>query len=151
MKLWAVAVAVAAFGSALSGCGGAAASLGQQVSTWGRDSGFMAALATIRSDLARLAVASPTSSALVRTECDVLVTDSLAAHQQLPTPDAMLTSLLGNAYASAGSSGSDCFSAASGHLGVLERSATERAQAVTWLIKAEARFDALIATVPTSP
>jgi hypothetical protein len=78
--------------------------------------------------------------------CDVLITDALAANEQLPTPDAALTALLARAYATAATSGRACFSGAG------PATADGDAQsALRLLVQAEARYDAVTSALLTPP
>ena len=83
----------------------------------------------------------------MRTACDVLVTDSLADNEQLPTPDSHLTLDLSRAYGSAADAGRACFEGSGA--GTQEPSAdTERVRAVSELVVAEARYDSVISNLP---
>ncbi|HLX88055.1 MAG TPA: hypothetical protein VKR22_06325 [Acidimicrobiales bacterium] len=129
------------------GCGGSTpGSLSAQVTSWARDAGFAASLTRLRADLTRSAQASP--GAARRTACDVLVTDSLLANQQLPTPDAELTADLSRAYAGAAGAGRACFSGATGEQTLLTEAERDRSQARTALVVAEARYDAVTSNLP---
>lgn len=141
-------------GLVLVGCAGpyGNGSPAQQVTNWARSTSFVSTLARLRSDLAHVpSSASPSSSvssAALRTACDVLVTDSLAANEQLPTPDDALTAALADAYAKAGAAGHDCFRGAAGDPALLARAGAERSAASTGLVRAEARYDALTSRLP---
>ena len=131
------------------GCGGSGGgSLAAQVSAWARDSGFVAALPRLRADLTRTEQASSTPGR--RTACDVLVTDTLVANEQLPSPDAGLTAALSRAYASAADAGRSCYSGAAGSQALLTRAAGARARARRQLVVAEARYDAVTSSLPGS-
>ncbi|MHB8594463.1 MAG: hypothetical protein ACYDB3_09070 [Acidimicrobiales bacterium] len=153
MRRWGpqAAAVVIATGAVVSSCGGAygGATVGQQVASWARESNLSSALGAIRADMSRISTMTDAAhAAAMRTDCDVLVTDTLAANEQLPTPDDLLTTLLSMAYASAASAGHDCFSRAGEAGARLARSADERRRATTELIQAEARYDALTSTLP---
>ena len=137
-----------AAGCALAGCGGSAGSPAQQLTRWADSSGFVQTLARLRGDLAR--VGAPASPGAVRTACDVLVTDSLTANEQLPTPDDRLTALLSSAYSSAAGAGHDCYSGAGGDASLLASATRRRDAALRELVKAEARCDAVSATLPAT-
>jgi hypothetical protein len=141
-----LSVSLPGLGVGLSACGTTSpgTTLSQQVTAWAASTGFSASVTTVRGDVSRVAAlrADPPPGVL-KTDCDVLVTDSLMANQNLPTPDPLLTDLLSAAYSAAGSAGHDCFDGAGGNSGLLARSTTERAKAATDLIKAEARYDAV--------
>lgn len=145
---WLAAVAGTGGGLLLSACSSSGATLPQQVGTWARTTGFSGVLSTLREDLAHVDEIGDHDGASLRTACDVLVTDTLDANQQLPSPDGQLTTLLAGAYAAAANAGHDCFSGAGGDTALLARSASERAHARTGLIEAEARYDAVVSTVP---
>lgn len=149
----------------LGGCGNtyAGSTVAQQVKSWTQtspDPKFSQAVSTIQGDFHRVTGAQAQTGSepkLLRTECDVLVTDALSANQNLPTPDAQLTGLLSRAYGSAAIAGQNCFCAAGGRPcppGVsgspaerpvlLERFATESATSERALIEAQARVDQMI-------
>jgi hypothetical protein len=137
----AVAVTVASCGSPYPG-----STLGQQVRSWARTTGLAASLQALQADGGRLPrVEAEHDPAAVRTACDVLVQDALAANQNLPAPDARLTSVLSAAYAAAAAAGRDCLRSAGGGAG-LAASATELSRAATGYVKAQARLDDLDAT-----
>ncbi|MHB8682452.1 MAG: hypothetical protein ACYDA2_10225 [Acidimicrobiales bacterium] len=139
-------------GLVLAACSGATASLERQVAAWAQSTSFSADLSRLRGDLTHVDALQNQAGAAMRTECDVLVTDTLDANQQLPTPDQQLTTLLEDGYSAAGNAGHECFTAAAGDVALLARSASERAAARTDFVKAEARYDAIVSTVPgTSP
>lgn len=137
-------------GAVLGGCGGGSgpASLAAQVTQWADTAGLSASLPRLRADLARTATAAP--GAPLRTACDVLVTDSLADNDQLPTPDRTLTDALSRAYARAAVAGRACFEGAAGDHALLASAAGARAQAVRQLVVAEARYDAIVSVLPGS-
>lgn len=140
-------------GLALLGCGGpyGNGSPAQQVTEWARSTAFLSTLSRVRADLAHVpssATSAPSAPAALRTACDVLVTDSLAANEQLPTPDDALTAALSDAYAKAGAAGHDCFRGAAGDEALLARAAAERAAALAGLVRGEARYDALTSSLP---
>ena len=136
-----------AAGCALAGCG-AGGSPAQQLARWADGSGFVQTLARLRGDLAR--VGAPAAPGAVRTTCDVLVTDSLTANEQLPTPDDRLTALLSSAYTAAAGAGHDCFAGAGGDAALLARAASQRDVARRDLVEAEARYDAVSSPLPRS-
>lgn len=139
-------------GLALLGCGGpyGNGSPAQQVTEWARSTAFLSTLTRVRADLAHVPTSAPVaaSPAALRTACDVLVTDSLAANEQLPTPDDALTAALSGAYAKAGAAGHDCFRGAAGDQVLLARAAAERTAALAGLVRGEARYDALTSSLP---
>jgi hypothetical protein len=140
----------------LAGCGTqyAGSTVAQQVESWATtspDPTFASAVSTLKGDLRHVAEAQTSSdAALLRTDCDVLVTDALSANQNLPTPDSQLTDVLSSAYASAVSAGQDCFCAAGGRPcrrgptssgSLLKRAAQENSRAERGFIEAQARVD----------
>lgn len=140
----------------LAACGSpyAGSTLGQQVKNWATtspDPKFADAVSTLQSDLHNEAQAQKTGDeALLRTTCDVIVTDALLANQNLPTPDTQLTNLLSSAYGSAVSAGQDCYCAAGGHpcrrgassaAAFLARAARESSASERALIESQARVD----------
>jgi hypothetical protein len=152
------AAAVLVLGLTLVACGSeySGSTVAQQVQSWVRsspDPKFAAVVSTLEGDFRKTSEAeSLGDQALVRTTCDVLVTDALSANQNLPTPDTELTDLLSAVYGSAVSSGQDCFCAAGGrpcargastHEGFLQRSRREASAALRGIVKADARVDQL--------
>jgi hypothetical protein len=128
----------------LCACGSGPSSPSQQVRSWGSATGFTTTLRQLRGDLQRVASLSGAAAGQRRTVCDVLVTDALAANEQLPAPDRALTALLAEAYSTAGSSGHACFSGAS------EAAADVDARsALRLLVQAEARYDAVTSSLVT--
>ena len=144
--------AVLVSGVALAGCASPYGSgpPSRQLATWASSSSFTVSLARLRADLRRIGTPATAGAAATRTACDVLVTDALAANQQLPTPDGPLTTLLSAAYTDAAAAGRDCFHGAGGDSALASRSAGERARALAGLVRAEARFDALTSSLPGS-
>jgi hypothetical protein len=141
-----ISTAVGVMGLVASGCGSTypGATAAEQVTGWASTTDFTAQARTLVQDARRVAGAvAQHEPALVRTDCDVFVTDALTANQNLPTPDQKLTDLLAGAYASAGDAGRDCLQGAGGNAGLLARSAAERASFERELIRAQARYDSL--------
>ena len=122
--------------------------LGDQVHSWATTTGLAGSLSTLRADARRVAeLEARHEPVAVRTDCDVLVNDALNANQNLPSPDATLTKILSDAYASASAGGRLCL------LGTMDdqaRAAADLATAASGYVKAEARLDALDATGPGS-
>ncbi len=142
----------------LGACGNpyTGSTVGQQVESWATtspDPKFATAVSTLQADMRRIGRAqSSDDEGVLRTDCDVLVTDALSANQNLPTPDSQLTNVLSRTYASAANAGRDCLCAAGGHTctadspgkaNLLRHSAGERTAAERGFIKAEARVDVL--------
>ena len=155
---WLVASAAACV-LALAACGSQypGATVAEQVRSWTNsspDPKFPEAVSELDRDLRGASVAQNLGNeALLRTECDVLVTDALSANQNLPTPDGQLTTLLSRAYTSAVDAGQDCFCAGGGRPCpqgktttnvLLEHFHDERADTQRWLIEAQARVDTLL-------
>ncbi|MDE3086862.1 MAG: hypothetical protein KGJ77_08865 [Acidobacteriota bacterium] len=131
-------------GLVLAGCAGRGTP-SQQVRAWAAASGWDATLRQLQGDLAKVAALGPDSASPARrTLCDVLVTDALAANEQLPTPDDRFTRLLSGAYTSAATAGHHCFS---GGDGLAEAPAEARGAART-LLEADARYDELVSSLP---
>jgi len=129
----------------LVACGGPypGATLGQQVQSWVRATGFTAAVGSLEADAARVRQVSPGDAGGLRTVCDVLVTDALSANQNLPSPDTRLTTILTDAYRAAAAAGNGCLRAAGAASGVPSRVAADLAVARSGYIKAQARVDLL--------
>ncbi|HTZ07424.1 MAG TPA: hypothetical protein VMB72_00035 [Acidimicrobiales bacterium] len=141
--------ALAAGALLLGACGSPypGATLGQQVSSWASTTGFAAGLRTLRADAGRVArLEAAHDPAALRTGCDVLVNDALAANQNLPTPDATLTATLTAAYQAAAAGGRDCLAGAGGDGTLLGRARGELAAAAADEVRAQARMDDLGAT-----
>jgi hypothetical protein len=141
---------VLAAGLVLASCGSPypGGTLGQQVTSWARSTGLAGSLSALRGDAARIAAVEVRGvPAAVRTDCDVLVNDALSANQNLPAPDDSLTRILSSAYAAAAAAGKHCVEEAGGGRGLSPRSTAELATAASGYIKAEARLDALGASV----
>ncbi|MGH9028996.1 MAG: hypothetical protein ACRDV4_05215 [Acidimicrobiales bacterium] len=150
-----VSLQVAALAT-LSGCSSqySGSTVAQQVQSWATtspDPKFSSAVATLREDLGHTSQAeSMRDSGLVRTVCDVLVTDALSANQNLPTPDARPTGELSGAYAAAVSAGQDCYCAAGGHpcprgtsskAALLQKASRASSAAMRGFVEAQARVD----------
>jgi hypothetical protein len=134
-----VALALVACGSPYPG-----ATVGQQVQSWARSTGWAATIRTLDADAARVRVVSTHADAAgMRTVCDVLVTDALGANQFLPAPDIELSTILSGAYRAAVAAGEGCLRAAGAPAGLSSRVATELASAHAGYIKAQARVDLL--------
>lgn len=144
--LVALSVTLPGLGFVLSACGPTfpGATVAQQLTGWAHSTGFTAQVTLIQGDLARIDRLTPRRDpGTLRTDCDVLVTDTLAANQNLPTPDQTLTDRLSTAYGAAGLAGHDCFSGAGGSTPFLTRSTSLRVTARRDLIRALARYDAV--------
>ena len=137
-----LALPLLAAGSVLAACGGGPSSPGQQVQSWGSSTGFAGALRQLRVDLRRVGTLSADDAGQRRTLCDVLVTDALADNEQLPAPDSALTTLLARAYGTAAASGRACFGGSP-----LARAQSDARIALTQLVQAEARYDALTSSL----
>jgi len=138
-------------GVALAACGSPypGKTIGEQVRSWATTTGLSASLGALRGDARRIVmVQARHDPAALRTDCDVLVNDALAANQNLPAPDDQLSAVLTAAYAAAAAAGRDCSKAAAGDGAVLGRATSELTQAAAGYVKAEARLDALGATGP---
>jgi hypothetical protein len=140
---------------ALAACGSTTPfpgrTLGQQVHSWATTTGLAGSLSTLRSDARRIAeVEARHDSAGTKTDCDVLVNDTLGANQNLPSPDATLTGILTAAYSAASAAGRNCLDGAAGNRALLARSDSELRSAASGYVKAEARLDAIDATGPGS-
>ncbi len=107
-----VTVTIPGLGLVLAACGStfSGTTLAQQVTSWATTSGFSASVGTLQGDIRRIDAGAETTRPSLSTDCDVLVTDTLSANQNLPTPDQTLTNLLSAAYSVAGTAGHDCFS-----------------------------------------
>jgi hypothetical protein len=143
-------VTIPGLGLALAACGSTFTgnTLAEQVSNWATSTGFSTQVEVLQADLRRIGPAAPgRSPGSLKTDCDVLVTDTLAANQNLPSPDLTLTTLLSDAYTAAGTAGHDCFSGAGGSSPLLARSLTQRTTARRDLIKSLARYDAVTVAV----
>jgi hypothetical protein len=131
-----IAFMVAGCGTTFSG-----STVAQQTTSWASSTGLTASTKLLNGDLRRVAAQQSAPPGTLRTACDVLVTDALAANQNLPSPDPTLTSLLAAAYSVAGSAGHDCLTGAGGNAALLARSGRERVTAERDIIKAQARYD----------
>lgn len=148
-----LSVTIPGLGLALAACGStfSGSTVGQQVSAWAKTTGFAAQVGTIQGDLRRIGDAPGQGAGSLRTACDVLVTDTLTANQNLPSPDQMLTVSLSAAYTAAATAGRDCFSGAGGSPRLLALSVTARTTARRDLIKALARYDTVTVGVAGGP
>ncbi len=128
----------------LSACTGSpsAASIAEQVQSWVRTTGLDASLRTLEADGQRVRVVAANTGAVgLRTVCDVLVTDALSANQNLPSPDASLTSVLTAAYRAAAAAGQGCVHGSGPQHGLPARVDGELAAAQAGYVKAQARVD----------
>jgi hypothetical protein len=118
--------------------------LAQQFGEWSSMTQFPSEAKALQTDFRNFAVlgAHPAPGVL-RTSCDVMVTDALNANQNLPTPDSRVTDLLSDAYNLFGESGRNCLSGADGNAVLLARAQGQRVDAAHDLIKALAAIDAL--------
>jgi hypothetical protein len=134
-----VALALAACSSPYPGT-----TLGQQVQSWARATGFSAAIGTLRTDAERVLVVSARGdTGGLRTVCDVLVTDALRANQNLPAPDSRLSAILTGAYRSAAAAGNGCLHSAGEQHGLPLVVTDELVAARSGYTKAQARLDLL--------
>lgn len=131
---------------ALVACGAPypGATLGQQVQSWARATGFSAAASTFDADAARVRdVGGRADPGGLRTVCDVLVTDALRANQSLPSPDGRLNDILSDAYRAAAGAGERCLHGTGVTRGLPPGVTDELAAAHSGYIKAQARVDLL--------
>jgi hypothetical protein len=127
-----------------SACAQYSGTLASQVSQWSTMTQFPSQSSTLQGDIRHIDSLGPhPDPGVLRTLCDVLVTDSLNANQNLPTPDNTLTGLLSDAYSLDGAAGRNCFSGAGGNATLLARSSTGRAAGRREMVKALARIDDL--------
>jgi hypothetical protein len=118
--------------------------LAQQVNEWSTMTQFPSAASALQSDFRDFnKLGAHVAPGVLRTYCDVMVTDALNANQNLPTPDAQVTDVLADAYNLAGESGRNCLSGANGNTVLLMRAQRQRVTAAHELIKALATIDAL--------
>lgn len=95
---WRLAAAVVLAGVALCACGTQSAA--SAVHQWASTSSLHTAVEDLLGDSSRVhaAIVTHQGAQLVRTTCTVLYEDALGTNDELPTPDAQLTTLLSNAY-----------------------------------------------------
>jgi hypothetical protein len=138
----------------LSACAGAEQSgtPAHRVSTWVSGAGAGPAIGAVQADIASVdkVLANHSSSGVIRTVCALLANDASAGNNNLPTPDAQLTTALENGYQVEYSAGNDCYSGASGNATLLRRSANERRQGAADLVKAVQRITAVTGHVPST-
>ena len=108
-------VAVGLLGIGAAGCAGAGqgSSPAQRMTAWAEGTGFGGVVATLQADSSRIAtvLGEHRGTGAVRADCVILLDDTEAANQNLPTPDAGLTSLLSHAYTLEGQAANDCYAA----------------------------------------
>ncbi len=82
-----------------------------QLSNWVSGTGFATSTDQIQSDVAKATalVGHTEDPAVVHTVCGVLLVEVQAANQNLPSPDAQTTTLLGGAYNALGEAANDCY------------------------------------------
>lgn len=116
------------------------------IRSWAQSNGLGASLATIRNDLAKVAVQLNAPSATVNgdhTICAAMLLDADQSNANLPSPDATLSSLLAKAYSVVGSAANECYAVAADH-SKLARFTTLSESARSYLAEAEARAVELI-------
>ncbi len=118
--------------------------LAQQVNEWSTMTQFPSEATALQNDFRNFnALGAHPAPGVLRTYCDVMVTDALNANQNLPAPDDQVTDVLGDAYNLFGESGRNCLSGANGNAALLARAERQRIAAAHQLIKARAVIDAL--------
>ena len=121
-----LAVAAAAAGLALAGCGPAGGSPQARVRNWAAGSGIVGLDAQVASDVSsiqRALTAGDTTTA--KDLCSALNDDVGAAYDELPSPDPQLTALLNDADTSIDKGAVDCQTALGGQHGLLATSLGE--------------------------
>lgn len=104
---------VAALGAALSSCAAAPTSTAARVEQWASAAGFAASTATLEGDGERFEGARARGTpAERRTVCAGFAVDASTAYEELPSPDAVLTGELANAYEDLYRGAEACYSAA---------------------------------------
>ena len=89
------------------------------------------------------AVSTHQDTGVIHTVCAVLLDDTEAANDNLPTPDQQLTVLLSNAYNEEGSVANNCYDAGTANPALQAKSARQRATARAGIERALARVVAL--------
>ncbi len=118
--------------------------LAQQVNEWSTMTQFPSEASALQDDYQNFnELGAHLAPGVLRTYCDVMVTDALNANQNLPTPDTQVTDLLSDAYNLFGESGRNCLSGANGNTALLGRAQSQRVAGAHQLIKARAVIDAL--------
>jgi hypothetical protein len=84
-----------------------------RMSAWVKGTNFGADIATLVADNARIPKVAPNGSGALHAACGTLVTDAESANTELPSPDSQVTDLLTQAYGLEGTSGNQCYNAAS--------------------------------------
>jgi hypothetical protein len=120
-------------------------SAGHRVGTWVQSTQMGQSVGSVLDDAARVtwAVSTHQDIGVIHTVCAVLLDDTEAANDNLPSPDQELTNLLSNAYGVEGSAANNCYDAGTGNAALQAKSARERAAARVGLRRALARVAAL--------
>lgn len=100
-------------GLLLCACGSVSASTA--MGNWTNKNTFLATTRTLRVDASHVAkvLRSKGQPNAVHTVCGVLLVDTQSANDDLPTPDAQATTLLGKAYTNLGAAANTCYKSAS--------------------------------------
>lgn len=139
----------------LAGCTPAdeVGSSAQRVGTWVQSTQMGQSVGTVLDDAARVtwAVSTHQDAGVIHTVCAVLLDDTEAANENLPTPDQQLTVLLSNAYGEEGTTANNCYDAGTTNPTLQATSARQRATARAGIERALARVITLTGHgVPTT-
>lgn len=115
-----------------------------QLTTWVKGTGFEASTAQMRSDIAKAdALVGHTDDPLqVHTLCGVILIEIQTANDNLPTPDAQLTAVLGSTYTELGEAANDCFDSV-GSAAKQQAFAQHRRAGLIGLAEAQLRIEAV--------
>ncbi|HEY3943365.1 MAG TPA: hypothetical protein VGL60_12905 [Acidimicrobiales bacterium] len=149
---------VLALSGLLAGCAPAdyVGTPAQRVRTWVSSTQMGQAVGTILGDAARVdeAIKAHRGVTVVHTDCAVLLDDTEAANDNLPSPDGRLTDLLSDAYGVEGSAANDCYDSGGTDAELIAKSEREQAVARRGLLRALARVTQLtgraVATTTTT-
>jgi hypothetical protein len=125
-----------------------------RMSVWVKGSGLGEDIGTLIADNARVPKDVPNGTGAVHAACGTLLVDAERANGQLPSPDALVTDLLTQAYGLEGTAGNDCYSAGSTNPALLAKARHDGIKAEALYTQALQRIAAIdgrsVATTTTT-
>lgn len=151
-RLAAVAALVVAGTGAAACSATAGADAGTQIAQWMSSSGFGSSVGTLLGDSGHISqvVDRHLGSGALKAWCGVLESDTAKAAGELPSPDAVLTSVLDHAYRSAQAAATTCYGASATDTTALHRSLADLNTADAYLEQAVQRVSSLTGKVPST-
>lgn len=156
-RLWsvllvAVALAVAVVAFVAYGHGSSASTPAQRLTAWASSTDLGQAIGTLEGDGSHVVAAvAEHKAAAVRTVCAAMANDAQTANDNLPSPDATVTTLLARAYGLEYDAAEACYRAGTADAALLGASARDRSRAAALFGAVQRRLRSVTGTtVPTT-